>query len=663
MSSIFDYDKSKFEDNHSFLAEELLVPNVDKADGSRVNMFDSHLIQHLTLLETDFPKVFTNFENQFGKYSRAYKRTDKDLILHKRLYKNDYNSVVIFIDEDDNKVSIEKIESSKRVTENYGYKLQNDGINKYDDGDSITKDELLYKSTAYDDQLNFGYGKNLKAVYMPWHNMTFEDALILSQSAADSLKSYSIEEVEVSINTNDMPLNLYGDAENYASFPDIGEKVEDKIAIARRRINKSSILYSGKAKNLSKVNFNSDVPFYSDGVVTDIEIYCNNEEDISKYEYYSQLNKYYESNKAYYNSVVDELEKLSEDYELSEDALYLKKRYSEMVDSTVSFRKESNIFDNIIIKFKIEKVTPVSIGFKLSGRYGNKGVVSDILPDEEMPTNEYGEHADIILNPLGVINRLNPAQLVSQELCFASNQAVRQLQKMWDDGDMDAMTDLYFDFMHDVNSEQCSSLIDYYNELEGNDELVEFWSSILEEGIFIHQAPFYGNMTLDKMRDIYKKYDFIKPYNMTVKNKGKDVDVEMPIVMGEMYFMVLKHKPITKFSARATGQVSLKDMPTKGMSYKDNRSLYNNNSVRIGEMEYTNLQLCNRDDIVNKFMQLYSVSPEARRIMTEKLLTTNIFNIGSIDLPDDIGVKTKEIFKIFLNHLFLDVVPTNNEDN
>jgi len=57
------------EGTHKFLAEELLIPNLNKCDSVRVNMFDNHLPQALVLENPDFPNVFTNFENQVGKYS------------------------------------------------------------------------------------------------------------------------------------------------------------------------------------------------------------------------------------------------------------------------------------------------------------------------------------------------------------------------------------------------------------------------------------------------------------------------------------------------------------------------------------------------------------------------------------------------------------------
>ena len=59
--------------DHSFLAEELLIPNANKADASRLNMVDSHLSQLMVLDKTELPLVFTGFENQVGEISTGIK--------------------------------------------------------------------------------------------------------------------------------------------------------------------------------------------------------------------------------------------------------------------------------------------------------------------------------------------------------------------------------------------------------------------------------------------------------------------------------------------------------------------------------------------------------------------------------------------------------------
>ena len=69
----------KIEGSNKFLAEEILVPMVNHCDGMRITMFDNNLPQLKVLATPDFPNVFTNFENQVGKYSTAYKVAEDDL--------------------------------------------------------------------------------------------------------------------------------------------------------------------------------------------------------------------------------------------------------------------------------------------------------------------------------------------------------------------------------------------------------------------------------------------------------------------------------------------------------------------------------------------------------------------------------------------------------
>jgi len=84
----------------------------------------------------------------------------------------------------------------------------------------------------------------------------------------------------------------------------------------------------------------------------------------------------------------------------------------------------------MIVKIRTYNKKPLVRGSKITGRYGSKGVIADILPDNEMPTNEYGEHAELILNPFGVIGRENIAQLYEQELNFMGDQVLRQTKSM-----------------------------------------------------------------------------------------------------------------------------------------------------------------------------------------------------------------------------------------
>ena len=93
------------------------------------------------------------------------------------------------------------------------------------------------------------------------------------------------------------------------------------------------------------------------------------------------------------------------------DELGYKWKYAhEYLDGRISWRSDGKRFDNFKIEFTIMKENPLTVGSKCTGRYGNKGVCSEIIPDELAPYDpNTGIRAEIILNPLAVVNRLNPA--------------------------------------------------------------------------------------------------------------------------------------------------------------------------------------------------------------------------------------------------------------
>ena len=186
------------------------------------------------------PRVFTNFENQIGKYSNAYDKSDRDWKIINKLKKNDMNTTFILQDEDNN-IDIKFISPASRITQRYGYKVH-DKVHNKQAGDIISKDEIITMSSAYDDELNFKYGVNLKAMYLSYKNLEFEDPFVISETAAKKLDNSTVDEIEITLNNNDILINLFGDENNYKSFPDIGEKLDNTIIASRRRKGRKEII-------------------------------------------------------------------------------------------------------------------------------------------------------------------------------------------------------------------------------------------------------------------------------------------------------------------------------------------------------------------------------------------------------------------------------------
>lgn len=203
---------------------------------------------------------------------------------------------------------------------------------------------------------------------------------------------------------------------------------------------------------------------------------------------------------------------------------------------------------------------------------GNKGIVSCIVPDEEMPITESGIRAEVCLNPLGVINRLNPSQLQEQYINSMSEQVV-ECMKATDD--YTEKEDIFFEYLKMINKKE----YDFYDiEFIGmnRSQKREFLDSVEEGGIYIHQPPFFGNTSMEQFKEIFRKHpEWCKNY----KFEG----IEKPMTMGDVYFIRLKHEPSNKTSIRSATNLNVKNLPSKSTLKKEKKILYSSTPIRLGK--------------------------------------------------------------------------------
>ena len=239
---------------------------------SRSIMFTSHLKQFVTLNNPEFPRLFTNYENIFGKLSSALHKTKEELMVYKVVPKFSWAPkhiyTMFFHDVANKKYFCVTKKIAEELTEKFGYAFNNERMDKFNPGNKIKKGTTLFKSTSYDQYDNYCYGCNALTTYLI-DNRTIEDAVICSQSFANKMISKEVETVKITINDNDLLLNLYGDSLQHKGFPDIGEKIKGKLICSKRRLINSQLLYDMKASNLSESNNLNDREYYSKGTVID----------------------------------------------------------------------------------------------------------------------------------------------------------------------------------------------------------------------------------------------------------------------------------------------------------------------------------------------------------------------------------------------------------
>lgn len=649
------YAKSQ---THDFLAESLTTPMVNQANANRIQMHNAQLTQSIQIEKAEIPYVYTGFENQISKYSTGYTKLEsgEDFTVIGKFVKNPLNYVLITKGNTTGTYDVIHRRDVEHLTEEFGYKLNNEVMDSVEVGDVLNDGLVLNYDKSFTPNMNFKYGVNLKICYLPYEGNTNEDGLVVSQSTAEKMSSWFVKKTFINVNTNDIPLNLYGNKEKYKSFPSVGERVRaDGKLMGTRIISHDTLINKFKDSRMDKDNKEDSTIFeHGEGIVIDIDMWNNNRTDaLHKEIYNTQLAEEYDNLMRYYREAVDFLEPVMNNPEnkLSSDLLAYYNQIASYLDPLSEFERDGTKFENIVISFVTAFLKPLNIGSKITARYGNKGVVSKIVKDDELPmlTSLSGEpikdgkdkelfRADMCVNPFGVMNRLNISQCVEMELNYLKNRvryAISQLKTVEEKKDL-----LFNKFLKLVDPKLVNSaILKKMYETINDDE--KFFQKVVDEGFAINQPPFWNNINGFGIYRIYEELDFdIEPNNMNF-NK---------IPIGELYYIRLKHEPDHKLSARSSDNVNMSGLPTRTGDKKNSKSKISNTPIRIGEMETTNLGMVGSLGPVTDLLMSYANSPKARLNLILSQLTSNPFDI-KIKKIESKDSNNKKILKSYLNAL------------
>lgn len=562
---------------------------------SRAVMFASHVNQSVTLLNPDFPRIFTNYENVFGDLSSGYNRLKDDITVIKRVsrYSQNPNYLYNLFIWNEGKQMYDVIEKKnvEDLTEKYGYRYKNEVIDSLKEGDKVPQGTVVTKTTSYDDFMNYCMGKNLRILFTG-HLNTIEDAILVRQSVADSLKSTEVETVKMSFNDNDIPCNLYGSNDVYKAFPDIGETVLNQVVCSKRRIFNNQILFDLKKSNLRKINFNTDIPCYTFGKntkVEDIMIYSNKElDEIPDTPFYHQIKSYLIEQTRYWEEIYEITgEMINSGKECSKDIKYLYKRSEKILEPEYKWRDDSNIYSNMIIEFTVSRDVGLISGNKLTGRYGNKGITAKVIPDEDMyytlAPDGTKRYADCAINWLGVINRGNSMQLYEVSINRVANCICDQFK--FGNRTLQEKEYMLFKFYEILNKKQGEALYQSYLELKNNEERERFFENLYNTKLFVHLPILYEDEAVFlKIKKLYDTFDFLGKDDIYIRKFGRDVKCLRQGIMGEMFMLKLKQTSKKQFSARSLAGVGVRNIPEKSSKAKMNLELYPSTPIRMGEI-------------------------------------------------------------------------------
>ena len=272
-------------------------------------------------------------------------------------------------------------------------------------------------------------------------------------------------------------------------------------------------------------------------------------------------------------------------------------------------------------------------GDKMAGRHGNKGVVSKIVPIEDMPYQANGKPVDIVLNPLGVPSRMNVGQILETHLGWSCSELGDQIKVYLKD--FDAKIDEFKNKLKDIYGKQYFE--DVISKLSKK-EIAELAENI-SNGVPISTPVFDGAST----EDISKMLDLAKLPNSgqtQLWNGQTGEKFDRPVTVGIIYMLKLNHLVEDKIHARSTGPYSLvTQQPLGGKAQLGGQ--------RFGEMEVWALEAYGASYTLQEILTVKSDDVAGRTKVYETIVKGN--NNFESGVPESFNVLIKEIRALGLN--------------
>lgn len=350
------------------------IPFLENDDANRALMGSNMQRQAVSLLNPEAPIVGTGIENAIANFSAGNIRAKKD-------------GQVVFVDS--TKIKVKTKDSDEIITynlkqfekSNQGTLIHQTPIVKIND--EIKENDILTDGSSFKDG-EMALGKNLLVAFSTWNGYNFEDAIIINERLVkdDVLTSIHIEEQTIQFRTSKT-----GNDKLTAEIPNTS-------TFSKRFLDANGVVVVGSEVSAGDILVGRVSP------------------------------------KGEHNPTPEE--KLmaaifgSRDSNLQDTSLKVKHgQAGTVINVEILSREHGDVLEDgieKIIKVYIAQKRKIKVGDKLAGRHGNKGVISVILPEEDMPHLEDGTPVDICLNPQGIPSRMNLGQILELHLGYAGQK-------------------------------------------------------------------------------------------------------------------------------------------------------------------------------------------------------------------------------------------------
>ncbi|WP_027362505.1 DNA-directed RNA polymerase subunit beta [Desulfospira joergensenii] len=295
-----------------------------------------------------------------------------------------------------------------------------------------------------------------------------------------------------------------------------------------------------------------------------------------------------------------------------------------------------------LIKISVAMERVLSVGDKMAGRHGNKGVVSRILRTEDLPYFADGRPVDMVLNPLGVPSRMNVGQILEIHLGSAAFGLGQQIDELLSEMKTDKLREKMKNIFTLTQKQKADGIEDTLGQAIDKmteEELIDF-SSLYKRGV--HTAtPVFDGATEEEIKDLIEESGYDRSGQSVLFDGRTGEPFDMPVTVGTMYMLKLHHLVDDKLHARSIGPYSLvTQQPLGGKAQFGGQ--------RLGEMEVWAMEAYGAAHALQEFLTVKSDDMTGRTRMYEKIVKGQ--NVLEPGMPESFRVLMKE-----LNSLGLDM--------
>ncbi len=286
-----------------------------------------------------------------------------------------------------------------------------------------------------------------------------------------------------------------------------------------------------------------------------------------------------------------------------------------------------------IVKVYMAIKRRIQPGDKMAGRHGNKGVISEIMPIEDMPYDEQGNSVDVVLNPLGVPSRMNVGQVLETHLGAAAKGIGEKINLMMKENAKADELKKYLDKLYNSDA----AIKENLNSLSKTEIMT--LAGNLRDGMPV-ATPVFDGAKESQIKSLLTEAGLDESGQITLYDGRTGRKFERPVTVGYMYMIKLNHLVDDKMHARSTGSYSLvTQQPLGGKAQFGGQ--------RFGEMEVWALEAYGAAYTLQEMLTVKSDDVAGRTKMYKNIVDGNYAMDANV--PESFNVLSKEIKSLGIN--------------